>query len=527
MKILAAFYIDDMEDMKDNVGFNYVIAALRQAGHEVEAVHDRFENFDMQKIIQLRPQVAMFSLYDWYLAKTLKLIRKIKEQLTETTIIVGGPSVHFSAEKLLEDCWYIDYAVYGEGEETVVELLEKGGGSEDIPNLVYRENGRIVKTDKKFIENLDTLPIPLSSIPQQYSNYLYVGGDRGCTGNCSFCTTRAMWDKWRPKSNESIAADLEFKVNRYNKRNVFFTINSLDNPNLKIDKLKDLCRLIIERKIDVSFLVPLRAEAYKNIDDNDIELLKRAGLYGLFIGVEAGNAFDLKLYNKSCKLIDCYNAVEFYKRNNLYIEVGYIAANPYSTLDRLRENAKWLYQNKLSYYQKWLYSYYMPFRGCALFDKIRQDDLLVDRGFEFELECKYKNIEIERFVTFTNAFIKSNEASNFRKTNIFMEIDKLFSKLANIEFKDERYSPLSRAILEMKPDIDEALDDMSRYNYRVYLELLQCIGDRSSDRQIFTIMDGSYNNSDFEKKLQNAGMLSRKLMLKALSFDYRLLSFIR
>ncbi len=527
IKILAAFYIDDNEDLKDNVGFNYVIAALHQAGHNVEAIHDRFMNFDLQKIIELKPQIAMFSLYDWYLAKTLWIIRLIKENLKETTIIVGGPSVHFSAERLLRDCWYIDYAIYGEGEETVVELVKNGKGSKDIPNLVYREDGRIIKTDRKFIENLDSLPIPLSSIPQQYSNYLYVGGDRGCTGNCSFCTTKALWNKWRAKSNESIVDDLGFKVNKYNKRNVFFTINSLDNPNLKIDKLKDLCQLIINREIDVSFLVPLRAETYKNIDANDIDLLKRAGLYGLFIGVEAGNKFDLKLYNKSCKLADCYNSIDFYKKHNLYIEVGYIAVNPYSTLDRLSDNVKWLYENKLSYYQKWIYSYYMPFRGCTLFDKIQEDGLLVDHGLELGLEYKYKNREVENFVKATNDYINSDRSSNLKKTSLFMEIDKLFAKLVNMKFKNDKYYTLSEEIMEMKDEIDFALNEMSEYNYKVYLELLDRVSRNAADEQLFSIMESNYNSSDFEKRIDNAKIILNKLIKKAIFFDKGLYSFIK
>lgn len=527
MKILAAFYIDDMEDMKDNVGFNYVIAALREAGHAVESIHDRFSNFDLQQIIDLKPQVAMFSLYDWYLARTLQIIRRIKENLSETTIIVGGPAVHFTAEKLIRDYWYIDYAVYGEGEETIVQLLENDKNREAIPNLVYRENGEIIKTNKKYIENLDLLPIPLSNIPQKYSNYLYIGGDRGCTGNCSFCTTKALWNKWRPISNESMVKDVEFKVNKYNKRNVFFTINSADNPNLTINKLKDLCSLIIDRGIDISFLIPLRAETYKNIKDDDIDLLKRAGLYGLFIGAEAGNEFDLKLYNKSCKLADCYNSVEFYKRQNLYVEVGFITVNPYSTLDRIIDNVKWLYENRLSYYQKWIYSYYMPFRGCSLFDKIERDGLLIDHGLEFDLEYRYENSDVENFAKATQSFINSKRTSNINKTNLFMEIDKLFSKLVNMKYKDDRYYPLSEKVLQMKEEIDSLLNEMSEFNFKICWELLECVSCHGTREQIFAIMERAYDNTDFEKKLHHARILIRTLIQEALSIDYKLLSFIR
>ncbi len=527
MKILAAFFIDDKEDLKDNVGFNYVIAALRQEGHNVESIHDRFMNFDLQKIIELKPQVALFSLYDWYLARTLQIIRKIKENFPDTTIIVGGPAVHFTAERLIENYQYIDYAVYGEGEETIVSLLRNDVNLKDIPNLVYREAGKIIKTDKKYIEDLDSLPIPLSNIPQQYSNYLYIGGDRGCSGNCSFCTTKALWSKWRPISNESIIKDVEFKVNTYNKRNVFFTINSADNPNLTIIKLKDMCSRIIDKKIDISFLVPLRAETYKIINDEDIDLLKRAGLYGLFIGAEAGNDFDLKLYNKSCKLDDCYKSIEYYKGHNLYVEVGYITVNPYSTLERIKDNVRWLYENKLAYYQKWIYSYYMPFRGCMLFDKIEKDGLLIDHGLEKDLEYKYKEKTVETFANATSEFINRNRSSNINKTNLFMEIDKLFSKLVNMKYKDDRYIPLSEKVYKMREEIDTVLTEMSEYNYKTCLQVLECASSNGTKEQIATILDRSYNNSDFEKKLYDAKIIIRKLIQEALSFDNKLSSFIK
>ena len=61
-------------------------------------------------------------------------------------IVLGGAQMSFEKEKALKDSERIDFGVVGEGEETLVELierLERGKGLHDVQGLIYREDGEI------------------------------------------------------------------------------------------------------------------------------------------------------------------------------------------------------------------------------------------------------------------------------------------------------------------------------------------------------------------------------------------------
>jgi radical SAM superfamily enzyme YgiQ (UPF0313 family) len=60
---------------------------------------------------------CMFS-HEWPFSK--QLIQAIRERFPQSTIIVGGEHVTAAPEASLRDCTAINYAVLGEGEETLV-----------------------------------------------------------------------------------------------------------------------------------------------------------------------------------------------------------------------------------------------------------------------------------------------------------------------------------------------------------------------------------------------------------------------
>ncbi len=71
------------------------------------------------------PDIIGFSTYIWNREETLKICQMLKIIIPPIIkIILGGPEVSFDGEDILEQNWFIDFVIYGEGEVTFNELLK-------------------------------------------------------------------------------------------------------------------------------------------------------------------------------------------------------------------------------------------------------------------------------------------------------------------------------------------------------------------------------------------------------------------
>ena len=133
----------------------------------------------------------------------------MKEVLPSCKIVVGGWQPSYMPESLLQHK-EIDYLVRGEGEEAVVALASKISEGEDrqviakIPGVAFMDNGKMVMTSPKVIEDVDQIPFPARHLlqmdiydraapyfdakPMDTMNVV-----RGCPYNCAYCETKKLW----------------------------------------------------------------------------------------------------------------------------------------------------------------------------------------------------------------------------------------------------------------------------------------------------------------------------------------------
>ena len=76
-----------------------------------------------REIYKKNPDIVAFSSYIWNMRETLEITETLKTVKPDITIILGGPEVSYNGEEILEANNHIDYIIYGEGEETLKELL--------------------------------------------------------------------------------------------------------------------------------------------------------------------------------------------------------------------------------------------------------------------------------------------------------------------------------------------------------------------------------------------------------------------
>jgi radical SAM superfamily enzyme YgiQ (UPF0313 family) len=148
------------------LGTLYVAASILEAGHKVKFLNGAFMNHGdiIRKNSQYRPDfVGIYSTtFGWNAA--MQTAADIKAQLQDTFVTVGGPYPIALQEQCLEVCKWIDAVITGEGEITVVKILERLARKQSlsgVEGVVFREGKQVIKTaPRALIKDLDALPFP-------------------------------------------------------------------------------------------------------------------------------------------------------------------------------------------------------------------------------------------------------------------------------------------------------------------------------------------------------------------------------
>lgn len=178
------------------------LIAAAKSNEEIDSFYEFKEPIFIRKKVNevfaeiTEPYLVGFSNYIWNHEYNRVLARKIKEKYPDCLILFGGH--HISPDiSLMETEEYIDLMIFGEGEETFEALLlalKNGDDLENVPNIAYRKDGRILCTDVKKAERCD-YPSPyltgvFDSILKNYPEidfHTVIETNRGCPYSCAYC----------------------------------------------------------------------------------------------------------------------------------------------------------------------------------------------------------------------------------------------------------------------------------------------------------------------------------------------------
>lgn len=312
----------DIRQFGHPIGLGYIASFLRQNGYEVaildttiynikglkcgEWVHYGMDwNNIKERVSDYRPNIigisSMFTSQANSLHKTAQGIKGVSENIV---IVAGGAHPTALPYEVLSDN-NIDYVVLGEGEITMLNLVQYLTGDFDlnkIDGIGYKVDGEIIiKPRVSFISNLDSLPFPAYDLMEMniYSKLkascgpfvkeiplFSVSTSRGCPMTCIFCTVHSIWGRnWRPRSAENVVDEIELLVKKYNIKEIDFVDDGLLVDKRRIEKI---CDEILKRKLNISWA----AANGVNINSVSYDLLKimqKSGLFYLSFGIESGN----------------------------------------------------------------------------------------------------------------------------------------------------------------------------------------------------------------------------------------------
>lgn len=286
----------------ENLGIYYLSACLKSRGHWADLLFLSHESNVISYIKQKKIDAIGFNAFTGGHHWVSKVAKYIKSQV-DLPVIVGGPHVTEFPENMLKHS-HIDFAMHGEIDYQLCDLLEELEKDVprfgEIPNLIWREDGHIIKNEKQTITtDVDSLPFPDREIYYKYPFLRnmdlkrFLSG-RGCPYFCAFCSIPAFLGKYlgrkeilRRHSVDRVIAEVLHVKERYPLRVVHFH-DDIFPFNIKwLEEFSDRYR----KEIDVPFICNARLDTTKQRFD----LLKEAGCGGVQLGLESA---DEEMRNK-------------------------------------------------------------------------------------------------------------------------------------------------------------------------------------------------------------------------------------
>jgi anaerobic magnesium-protoporphyrin IX monomethyl ester cyclase len=451
-----------VQGRKEPLGLCYISAYLRQYGHETKVLDqlDKSEDEVLREVRTFQPDAVGFSTMAYNYAKGLWLATKIKQEYKEIPIMFGGSHATGMPDIVKEPA--IDFAVIGEGEKTVLELLnyiqEQNHNFQTINGISFYKDGQVVVTQpRERITNLDELPFPdRSLLPiNQYQGhelkYLLnrriatMHTARGCIGNCIFCPTPVQWPGgWHARSAKNVVAEMEYLVNEYGIESIFIADEDFMNDK---NRVYAICDEILRRKISVIWICFCKIV---NVEENILKRMREAGCINLLIGIESMHDNSLKKIAKKITIENTAAAIKTVHKTGLIIGGSYMLGYPWETLADTVAGLKMFRKLKIDH----IYLNYMtPFPGTPIYNYYKNNDWLVTEDFSrydcrapvhktLLPQCDYNKIRMkwEKNINFNFHYL----IKILRNKNINYFLKRFIKKLPIHDFKSSKKGELPK-----------------------------------------------------------------------------------
>jgi len=257
-------------------------------------------------------------------------------------VYAGGP-VSAAPEIVLGEL-APDAVVVGEGEETIVRLVEEGV-SETLPGIAYLDGDRPVVTPPAPPAPIDR-PLPL--IPGDIGSQsvrgasAYIETHRGCIGGCTFCQVPRFFGRTvRSRDLASIIEEVKaFRAAGATRLSVSGGTGSLYgsrdgemDPEAFIALLRGMAEVMGARNVSSP---DIRVDC---ITDEVLDAIRQYTIGWVFFGIESGSDRVLRLMGKGAKVRQVEEAVERCREHGLRVAGSFIVGYPGET-DRDYEATK-------------------------------------------------------------------------------------------------------------------------------------------------------------------------------------------
>jgi len=266
----------------------------------------------------------------------------VKAVNPDIRIVIGGHHPSIFGSQLLHDK-NIDFAVVGEGEMTMLELVNRLTDARPdysaVKGLVYRDGGKTFTTEpRRLIRDLEALPVAERGlmINAGYVSENNIMTSRGCPFNCHYCGAQIIWQhKVRRRSVDHVMKEIDYLLGRTKSRNISFWDDSFTMGKKYTLELADALR----QRPGITFSCITRLDL---IDDAILSGLKQAGCNTILFGIESGSDKMLSLMNKKMSRDFIRKQIDLVRKHHLNWIGFFIMGYPGETRDEIFETLQFM-----------------------------------------------------------------------------------------------------------------------------------------------------------------------------------------
>ncbi len=310
--------------------------------------------------------VGVTSCSSEYLNVSKLLTSIIGKTLPKTIIVSGGVIPTVMLEESMKDK-NVDYWMTGECDVSlpmlIDELQREKPELSKIRGLAYWQDGKIVKNENVFLDNLDDISFPdysniigsrdMSKISiHDYGNVIFKYApvllskkhpfaititSRGCPYKCIFCAARTVsGQKVRFRSAKNVLAEIDLLYSQGIREVIFLDDHFLANRK----RVLDIMNGIIERKYDMVWRCG-NVTAWL-LDREILEVMYKSGCDFLLVSPESGNQYVLdNIVKKPLKLDKLPGILDMARSIGFSVMANFIFGFPGETWDQIRDTIKY------------------------------------------------------------------------------------------------------------------------------------------------------------------------------------------
>ena len=336
--------------MMPPLGLCSLAAVLRKAGVPVSILDADALNLTIEQVgehvRQVKPTIVGVTTTTIALNAAYQVCKAVRRIDEDILIVLGGPQVSVMPAETA-DHPAVDVAVSGEGEPTILSLVEAGGDRAAwpaIPGLAYRENGRIVRTGPgRRVKNVNALPLPARDLvpldryydrTTTHERAMSILTARGCPYRCLFCEREVVGHGFRPFDPMRVVDEMQEIVGRYGFREVVIYD---DTFTANIRHATIICEEILRRGLRFPWDCRTRVD---RVTPKLLRLMKRAGCQRISYGIESANPRILKILRKGITPAQAVQAVRWTRQAGIRSLAYFMLGSPGETRETIEQTIR-------------------------------------------------------------------------------------------------------------------------------------------------------------------------------------------
>jgi radical SAM PhpK family P-methyltransferase len=356
-----------------NLAAVYLCSFLRR--RELSADYINLFAYERDRLIECLAKkplcVAITTTFYVLSAPVIDIVNCIRRHDPTVKIVVGGPLIanYFrqrqndtltirgskmanqdSLRSALEDIGADVYVNESQGEFTLTQIvmaLKNGTPLAQVANIAYWDGGELRITRAEHENNLlDDNLIDWSGLDDgRIGATVQTRTARSCAFNCAFCNYPTRAGKLALASIAAVERELDSIRALGTVKNVVFID---DTFNVPLNRFKEICRLMIDRRYEFNWFSYLRCS---NVDDEAIALAAESGCKGVFLGIESGSPQILKNMNKAATIEKYAHGIAKLREHRILTFASFIVGFPGETWETVEETIAFIQRHLPDYYR--------------------------------------------------------------------------------------------------------------------------------------------------------------------------------